>query len=55
MDTGIGHEIDSDLQAYGYPVLWSQYLPLDADLLDWMFGPDIAAKHVRSALDIADV
>ena len=55
MDTGIGHEIETDLQAYGYPVLWAQYLPTDADLLDWMFGPDIAAGHARSALDIADV
>jgi predicted nucleotide-binding protein (sugar kinase/HSP70/actin superfamily) len=55
MDTGIGHEIETDLQAYGYPVLWAQYLPTDADLLDWMFGADIAAGHARSALDIADV
>jgi predicted nucleotide-binding protein (sugar kinase/HSP70/actin superfamily) len=55
MDTGIGHEIETDLQAYGYPVLWSQCLPLDADLTEWMFRPDIDAGHVRSALDIADV
>ena len=27
MDSGIGHEIDVDLQSCGYPVLWSQYLP----------------------------
>lgn len=55
MDAGIGHEIEVDLQSYGYPVLWAQYLPTDPDLLDWMFGPDIAAGHVKSALDIADV
>jgi predicted nucleotide-binding protein (sugar kinase/HSP70/actin superfamily) len=55
MDPGIGHEIEVDLQAYGYPVLWTQYLPTDADLLDWMFGPDIAAGYIKSALDIADV
>ncbi len=55
MDPGIGHEIEVDLQAYGYPVLWAQYLPTDADLLDWMFGPDIAAGHIKSAYDIADV
>jgi len=23
---GIGHEIEVDLQAYGYPILWAQYL-----------------------------
>jgi predicted nucleotide-binding protein (sugar kinase/HSP70/actin superfamily) len=55
MDPGIGHEIEVDLQAYGYPVLWAQYLPTDADLLDWMYGPEIAAGHVKSAFDIADV
>ena len=55
MDPGIGHEIEVDLQAYGYPVLWTQYLPTDADLLDWMFRADIDAGHVRSPLDIADV
>lgn len=55
MDPGIGHEIEVDLQAHGYPVLWTQYLPTDADLLDWMFGADVAAGHIKSPLDIADV
>jgi predicted nucleotide-binding protein (sugar kinase/HSP70/actin superfamily) len=55
MDPGIGHEIEVDLQAYGYPVLWAQYLPTDEDLLDWMFRPDLEAGHIESPLDIADV
>ena len=55
MDPGIGHEIEVDLQAYGYPVLWTQYLPLDEDLLGWMFGADVAAGHIKSPLDIGDV
>ena len=55
MDPGIGHEIEVDIQAYGYPILWGQYLPLDSDLLDWAFGPDVAAGHIRSPLDIRDV
>ncbi|MGF1613524.1 MAG: acyl-CoA dehydratase activase-related protein [Gammaproteobacteria bacterium] len=55
MDPGIGHEIEVDLQAYGYPILWGQYLPTDADLLGWMFGPDIRTGSIRSPLDIADV
>jgi predicted nucleotide-binding protein (sugar kinase/HSP70/actin superfamily) len=55
MDPGIGHEIEVDLQAHGYPVLWTQYLPGDPDLLDWMFRPDIDAGHIKSPLDIADV
>jgi len=55
MDPGIGHEIEGDLQAYGYPVLWTQYLPTDADLLDWMFGEEIAEGHVKGPFDIGDV
>lgn len=55
MDAGIGHEIEADLQAYGYPILWSQYLPTDADLVEWLFGPDLAAGHIASPFDISDV
>jgi predicted nucleotide-binding protein (sugar kinase/HSP70/actin superfamily) len=55
MDPGIGHEIEVDLQAYGYPVLWAQYLPTDEDLLQWMFGAEIAAGRIKSPFDIADV
>jgi predicted nucleotide-binding protein (sugar kinase/HSP70/actin superfamily) len=55
MDPGIGHEIEVDLQAYGYSILWAQYLPTDADLLEWMFGADVDAGHIKSPLDISDV
>jgi predicted nucleotide-binding protein (sugar kinase/HSP70/actin superfamily) len=55
MDPGIGHEIEVDLQAYGYPVLWTQYLPTDPELLGWMFGPDIEQGHMKDPFDIADV
>jgi len=55
MDPGIGHEIEVDLQAYGYSILWAQYLPTDADILEWMFRADIDAGHIKSPLDIADV
>lgn len=55
MDPGIGHEIDVDLQAHGYPVLWAQHLPTDDDLLQWMFGPDVAAGQIAHPLDISDV
>jgi predicted nucleotide-binding protein (sugar kinase/HSP70/actin superfamily) len=55
MDTGIGHEIDVDLQAYGYPVLWAQYFPTDPDLMQWLFGEDVRAGRIRTPFDIADV
>jgi len=55
MDPGIGHEIEGDLQAHGYPIVWLQYMPVDADLLDWVFGEEVKAKKIRSPLDISDV
>jgi predicted nucleotide-binding protein (sugar kinase/HSP70/actin superfamily) len=55
MDPGVGHLIEVDLQAYGYPVLWTQYLPTDADLLDWMFGADLASGAIGHPFDIGDV
>lgn len=55
MDPGIGHEIENDIQGYGYPILWGQYLPLDSDLLDWLFGADVARREIASPLDISDV
>jgi len=55
MDPGIGHEIEVDIQAYGYPVLWSQYLPTDPEMVNLLFGTDIAAGHIESAFDISDV
>ena len=55
MDTGIGHEIDVELQACGYPILWAQYLPRDEDLMEWLFGSEIRSGKIRNALDISDV
>jgi len=55
MDPGIGHEIESDLQAHGYPIVWLQYLPIDDDLMEWIFGEEIQAKKIRGPLDISDV
>jgi predicted nucleotide-binding protein (sugar kinase/HSP70/actin superfamily) len=55
MDPGIGHEIEVDLQAHGYPILWAQYLPTDDDLMDWMFGEEVQSGAISSPFDIADV
>jgi predicted nucleotide-binding protein (sugar kinase/HSP70/actin superfamily) len=55
LDPGIGHEIEAELQACGYPVLWGQYLPLDADLLGRLFGEEVRRGEIASALDIGDV
>jgi predicted nucleotide-binding protein (sugar kinase/HSP70/actin superfamily) len=54
MDTGIGHEIEGELQAHGYPILWLQYLPGDEDLMNWLFEEDIRKKRIKSPFDISD-
>ncbi len=55
MDPGIGHEIEVHLQSHGYPVLWTQYFPVDDDLMSWLFDADIQAGRIRSPFDISDV
>ena len=55
MDPGIGHEIEVDLQAYGYPILWAQYFPIDPDLMEWAFGAEVEAGIIKSPFDIRDV
>jgi predicted nucleotide-binding protein (sugar kinase/HSP70/actin superfamily) len=55
MDTGIGHEIEGELQAHGYPILWLQYLPGDEDLMNWLFEEDIRVGRIKNPFDISDV
>ena len=55
MDTGIGHEIEAELQARGYPVLWLQYLPDDQTFMNWLFEEDLRSARIKSPFDIADV
>ena len=37
------------------PILWVQYLPIDPDLMDWLFGEDISEARFRPPFDIRDV
>ena len=55
MDPGIGHEIENELQAFGYPVIWGQHLPRDPQMLDRLFGQDVRHGALRSPFDISDV
>ncbi|GGE50838.1 acyl-CoA dehydratase activase-related protein [Actibacterium pelagium] len=55
MDPGIGHGIATELQEAGYPVLWGQYLPLEEDLLDWLYRDLLSAGRIRTPFDISDI
>ena len=55
MDPGIGHEIEAEIQAHGYPILWLQYLPPDLDLLNWLFESDLREGRIKTPFDISDV
>jgi predicted CoA-substrate-specific enzyme activase len=54
-DPGLNQGILEELHRLGYPIFSQGLLPLDADLLDRLFGPDIGAGLIRSPLDITDV
>ncbi len=54
-DSGVNHEILEELQKQGYPVFWQDALPMDDDLLDRLFGQEIAAGEIVSPLAIDDV
>lgn len=55
MDTGLGHEIEVDVQAHGYPILWAQHPPLDEAFLNWIFREELEAGEIKSVFDISDV
>jgi predicted nucleotide-binding protein (sugar kinase/HSP70/actin superfamily) len=54
-DPGLNQGILEELHRLGYPIFSQGLLPLDADLLDRLFGPDIKTGLIRSPLDISDV
>ena len=55
MDSGIGHEIESEIQSCGFPILWAQYFPCDGDLMDYLFGQEVQSGKIKSPFDISDV
>jgi len=54
-DPGINHEILVEFQKLGYPVLTQTSLPLDADILERLFGEELRTGRIRHPLDISDV
>lgn len=54
-DPGIHHGICDEFQKLGYPILTPDALPLDEDLLERLFGEEIAAGQVIGATCIGDV
>jgi activator of 2-hydroxyglutaryl-CoA dehydratase/predicted nucleotide-binding protein (sugar kinase/HSP70/actin superfamily) len=54
-DPGVNHAVCAEFQKRGYPILTVESLPIDADILEALFGAEIRAGHMRSALGIDDV
>jgi len=54
-DPGINHEILVEFQKLGYPVFTQDCLPLDADMLDRLFGDEVRAGEIEGPMDIGDV
>lgn len=54
-DPGMNHEIPDELQKLGYPIFTVQSLPLDEDIVQPLFQPDIDAGFIKDPFDITDV
>ncbi len=54
-DPGINHGILDELQRKGYPIFWQDALPRDAATLERLFGAEVRAGWISSALAIDDV
>ncbi len=54
-DPGVNHEILVEFQKLGYPVFTQESLPIDADVLERLFGDEVRAGVVSSPMSIADV
>ena len=54
-DPGLNHEILDEFQKLGYPIFSQSTLPYDEDLLERLFGEEVRAGEIRSALEIQDV
>jgi predicted nucleotide-binding protein (sugar kinase/HSP70/actin superfamily) len=55
MDPGIGHEVENPMQLEGISILWSHYLPIDEDLMQWLFGEEVRRGEIRHPFDLSDV
>jgi activator of 2-hydroxyglutaryl-CoA dehydratase/predicted nucleotide-binding protein (sugar kinase/HSP70/actin superfamily) len=54
-DPGVNHEICEELQKLGYPVFWQDALPRDPEILERLFGDEVAGGDIPSPLSIGDV
>jgi predicted CoA-substrate-specific enzyme activase len=54
-DPGLCHEIPAELQKLGYPIFTIHSLPIDEDIVQPLFQPDIDAGYINDPFDISDV
>jgi predicted nucleotide-binding protein (sugar kinase/HSP70/actin superfamily) len=53
-DPGVCHDIPGEFQKLGFPVFTPESLPRDPDLLERLFGDEVRAGAMQSALAIDD-
>lgn len=54
-DPGLNHEILDEFQKLGYPVFSQSFLPMDADILERLFGDEVRSGVIADPLAIQDV
>ncbi len=54
-DPGVNHGIPEEFQKHGYPVFFPDALPREPDIMERLFGGEVAAGHMRGPLSVDDV
>jgi activator of 2-hydroxyglutaryl-CoA dehydratase/predicted nucleotide-binding protein (sugar kinase/HSP70/actin superfamily) len=54
-DPGINHDILEEFQKLGYPVFTQDSLPIDADILERLFGDEVRAGEIPHPMAVTDV
>ena len=54
-DPGINHEILEEFQKLGYPVFTQDSLPVDEDILERLFGAEVARGDVPHPMAVTDI
>lgn len=54
-DPGLNHEILTEIQRYGYPILTVESLPVDEDIIERLYGEEVRSGEISHPLEISDV
>ncbi|MBI5194186.1 MAG: CoA activase [Nitrospirae bacterium] len=54
-DPGLNHEILTEIQRYGYPILTVESLPVNKDIIERLYGEELRRGEISHPMEISDV